>query len=392
VSASAIKVLHVVVAGEGGGAERMLCELASRPEETEAEHVVALLTPNAALARMLEGAGLAVRDRGRVREDAAAFLWRSLGPVDVAWLARVARDEGATILHLHTFASHVLGSRAAQRVGLRVVRTEHSTRVYDDRSCWPFSRWSLRRADVAVAVSDHVARVAKAKAPWSAAKLVVVRNGVDVKRFAPSPSPREGAFTFVLVGRLEPRKGVDLAIEALAQLPDARLDVVGDGAERAALASLARRLGVQGRVVFHGHIDDPRALVSRAHAALCSSRTEGLGLANLEAMALGRAVVGFRVGGVPEIVEHGVTGLLAAPGDVDALAECMRSAMRDRDLLTGMGTAARAFVVEQCSIEAMCRSYRDVYRDVKNGDFPNLCLSFQTPPLAPACADTLALA
>ncbi|MDB4993356.1 MAG: hypothetical protein JWM74_788 [Myxococcaceae bacterium] len=364
-----MKVLHVVVAGEIGGAERMLCELASRPDESGAEHVVALVTPNAALARMLETAGLRVRDRGRAREDAVTFLWRSLGPVDVAWLASVAREERATLLHLHTFASQVLGTRAARRVGAPVVRTEHSTRVYDDRSCWPFSRWSLRRTDVAVAVSDHVARVAKAKAPWSAAKMVVVRNGVDVKRFAPRSSTQADAFTFVVVGRLEPRKGFDLAIEALAQLPGVRLEVVGDGAERAALASLARRLGVHRRVFFHGHLDDPRATVSRAHAALCSSRAEGLGLANLEAMALGRAVVGFRVGGVPEIVEHGVTGLLAAPGDVAALAASMRAAMSDRQALARMGAAARAFVVERCSIEAMCRGYADVYGRVETADF-----------------------
>ena len=340
----------------------MLCDLASHPDETGVEHVVALVTPRAALAHMLESAGLRVRDRGRVREDAAAFLWRSLGPVDVAWLEGVAREERAEILHLHTFASQVLGTRAAQRAGARLVRTEHSTRVYDDRSCWPFSRWSLRRADVAVAVSDHVARVAKQKAPWCAPKMVVVRNGVDVKRFAPRASTQADAFTFVLVGRLEPRKGIDLAIAAIAKLPGARLEVVGDGAERRPLDSLARRLGVHGRVFFHGHVDDPRAIVSRSHAAVCSSRAEGLGLANLEAMALGRAVVGFRVGGVPEIVEHGVTGLLAAPNDVDALAACMRAATSSRGDLARMGAAARAFVVGRCSLEAMCRGYADVYR------------------------------
>ena len=316
--------------------------------------------------RLLAAAGLTVFDRGRVREDAAAFLWRSLGPVDVAWLAKIARDERAKILHLHTFASHVLGTRAARRVGARVVRTEHSTRVYEDRSCWPFSRWSLRRADASVAVSEHVAGVAKTKAPWSAGTTVVVRNGVDVKRFAPRPVTQEGAFTFVVVGRLEPRKGVDLAIEALAQLPDARLEVVGDGAERTRLASLARRHGVHGRVVFHGRLDDPRPIVARAHAAVCSSRAEGLGLANLEAMALARAVVGFRVGGVPEIVEHGVTGLLAAPGDIPALAASMRRAMSDREAIARMGEAARAFVVSRCSIEVMCRGYADVYRRVNS--------------------------
>jgi glycosyltransferase involved in cell wall biosynthesis len=263
----------------------------------------------------------------------------------------------------------VIGTRAAQRVGARVVRTEHSTRVFDDASCWPFSRWSLRRADVSVAVSEHVARVGAAKAPWITKKQLVVRNGVDVTRFAPMKLTPADAFTFVVVGRLEPRKGIDLAIAALAKLPGARLEIVGDGSERARLRSLAKRLGVPSRVFFHGHVSDPRAIVSRAHAAICSSRSEGLGLANLEAMALGRAVVGFRVGGVPEIVEDGVTGLLAPAGDVEALAACMHAATSDRDATARIGVAARAFVVERCSIDSMCRAYGAVYRRLQNGDF-----------------------
>jgi L-malate glycosyltransferase len=366
-----LKVLHVVVAGEIGGAERMLCDLASRAEETGAEHAIALLTPNPELARLFAQAGLTIRDRGRVREDAGAFLWRSLGPIDVAWLVGVAKREEAEILHLHTFASQVLGTRAARRIGARVVRTEHSTRVFDDPACWPFSRWSLRRADAAVAVSEHVRRVATAKAPWCAAKLVVVRNGVDVKRLAPMKTTTQAdAFTFVVVGRLEPRKGIDLAIAATAKLPGARLEVVGDGSARARLSSLAQRLGVRHRVFFHGHVADPRWIVARAHAALCSSRAEGLGLANLEAMSLGRPVVGFAVGGVPEIVEDGVTGLLAAPGDPEALAARMRDAMSDRDALARMGAAARAFVEKRCSVEATCRAYRDVYRRLHPGSRP----------------------
>ena len=362
------RVVHVVVAGEIGGAERMLVDLASRADTSGAEHAVALMTPTSSLGALFRRAGLRVHDRGPVRENAAAFLWRSLGPADVAWLARVLRDERADIAQLHTFASQVVGTRAAERTGARILRTEHSTRVYDDPSCWPFSRWSLRRADAAVAISRHVLAVAVAKAPWCAAKIRVVRNGVDVVRFAPRPRAADASapFRFVLVGRLEPRKGVDVALDAFAEMkgPHAiasRLDIVGDGAERGSLEKRAKDHGIEDRVRFLGYMDDPRDVIAAADAMLCSSRQEGLGIALLEAMAMGVPVVAVPVGGVPEIVGDNETGLLATDGSASALAARMRDACSSRDRTRALGDAARAFVVSSCSIDAMCAGYAAVY-------------------------------
>src|SRR5262249_506545 len=156
-----------------GGAERMLCDLASRPEASGAEHAVALLTPNDALVALLRDAGLRVNSRGRVREGAGAYLVRSLGPTDVSCICHVMRKEQASVAHLHTFGSQVAGTRAARKAGIPVVRTEHSTRVYDDPSCWPFSRWSLRRTNAVIAISRHVLDVAVDRAPWIAARARV---------------------------------------------------------------------------------------------------------------------------------------------------------------------------------------------------------------------------
>jgi glycosyltransferase involved in cell wall biosynthesis len=358
------RVVHVVVAGEMGGAERMLVDLASKAAGTGAEHAVALFTPNDALRRMLVDAGLRVHDRGAVREGPLPFLWRSLGPRDVAWLTGILREERADVVHLHTFASQVLGTRAARRTGARVLRTEHSTRVYDDPSCWPFSRWSLARADGAVAISEHVRAVALARAPWAAGKMRVVPNGVDVEYFTPRDDAKADAFTFVLVGRLEPRKGVDRAIEALGGVPGARLDILGIGEDKAALEAKARALGVADRVSFLGYLKDARPILARAHAALCSSRSEGLGIALLEAMAMGVPVVGFAVGGVPEIVVDGTTGLLCRPDDVPALGATMREAVASPARLVEMGRAARTRVVEGYSVKTMGSRYAAVYAEL----------------------------
>jgi glycosyltransferase involved in cell wall biosynthesis len=226
------------------------------------------------------------------------------------------------------------------------------------------SRWSLARTAAAVAVSRHVRRRAADRDAKLGDRMRVVHNGVCTAHFESSPIPeKRSPFTFVSVGRLDPRKGVDVAIEALARLPDARLDVIGDGVEGPRLAALVRRLQLVHRVRFFGHVDDVRPHISAGHVALSSAREEGLGIANLEAMALGRPVVALPTGGVPEIVADGTNGLIAGGHDPASLAARMQDAIDHPDL-NGLGRAARSFVERACSIEAMCRAYAAIYDDV----------------------------
>lgn len=361
-------VVHVVVAGEIGGAERMLVDLARQPGARA--HSIALFTPNPRLRELFVDAGLDVDDRGPVREGPLTYLGRSLGPGDAAWLREVLSRRRAAVAHLHTFGSQVLGTRAALRAGARVVRTEHSTRVYDDPSCWPFSRWSLRRADAVVCISDHIARVAAARAPWAKDKLRVVPNGVDVERFAPRPATLapgvrgERPVRFLALGRLDARKGLDIALAALARVPRAELDVVGDGGERARLEALASRLGVTRRVRFLGFQGDVRDAIAAADVALSSARSEGLGIALLEAMAMERPVVALPTGGVPEFTRDGETGWLALGHDAEALARVMSDAAERPDEIARRGARARELVLARFSVGAMRRGYEEVYASV----------------------------
>jgi glycosyltransferase involved in cell wall biosynthesis len=248
-----------------------------------------------------------------------------------------------------------------------VLRTEHSTRVYDDPSCWPFSKWSLRRAHSSVCISEHVRRVALARAPWAGSFMHVVPNGVDVARFDRRRLPTDGGrVRFVALGRLEPRKGVDIALRALARVPNAELAVVGEGESRAMLESLARTLGVGDRVRFLGFASDVRDEIARAHLALSSARSEGLGIALLEAMAMGRAVVALPTGGVPEIVRHGETGWLALGDDEDALARAMRDAIERPEEMSRRGARARDRVVERFSVDAMREGYERRYSALRD--------------------------
>jgi glycosyltransferase involved in cell wall biosynthesis len=356
------RVLHVVVAGDIGGAERLLVDLASRPSLSGAEHAIALMTPNPKLREYLMRIGIRVIDRGPVRENPLAYLWRSLGPRDTAWLADVIAREGAKIAHLHTFQSHVVGTRAAHRAGVKILRTEHHIQYFVDPSTSAFTRWSLERADAVVAISDYVAEFVARSAPRARKKMRTVRNGVDADYFAPRPWPVSSpsdAFTFVVVCRLEPWKHVELVVEAMRSVPGARLVIAGDGSERARLEALARPLG--SRVAFLGYCADPREAFASGHVAVSGARDEPLGLSVLEAQAMGRPVVAFTGGGIPEIVRDGETGWLVQERSVDALAARMREAASDIEQARRMGEAAGRYVDREHRIERMCDGYGAVY-------------------------------
>jgi glycosyltransferase involved in cell wall biosynthesis len=352
--------MHVVVGGDIGGAERVVMDLATRSEQTGADHQVALFTPNRALATYFAKAGVRVHDRGAARENPLAYLYRSLGPADVTWLSERLAAEAIDVVHTHTFGSHVLGTRAARRVRRPQLRTEHHVMHYFDSSSSLFTRWAAARTDRFVAVSEYVRRVLARAAPRIAGRMTVVRNGVDTAYF----SPRErggGDFSLGIVCRLTGWKRVHLAVEAAA-LAGAGLVVVGDGEERGRLEALARERGA--RVRFVGYQADPRAFVAACDAVVSTADREPLGLSVLEALAMARPVIAFAVGGIPEIVEDDVTGLLVSETTAAALARAMDRARRDRPSLERMGASARRFVVERCSIDRMCHGYAAAYEAV----------------------------
>lgn len=356
-----LKIVHVVVAGDIGGAERFLIELSLRPTLSGADHCVALMTPNPKLRALFAAAGLSIRDRGPVRADPLAYLWRAFGPNDVAWLSRVLTAEAADIVHVHTYASHILGVRAAGRRHIPVLRTEHGIQHYLDPTCALFRRWALRQTDVVVGVSDYVARFVRQWAPEVARKVSVVRNGVDTTYFHPVDPPQSRPFTFALVCRLEPWKQADIVIAAVARVPDIHVNIAGTGSAERRLREQAQSLGIADRVTFLGYLADPRPVVAASHAAINSSRDEPLGLSVLEALAMQRPVVAFDGGGIPEIVRDGETGWLVRERSVAAFAAGLAAASRDPAHAAALGMNARTFVEGHATIEDMCRGYGRAY-------------------------------
>jgi glycosyltransferase involved in cell wall biosynthesis len=360
-----LKVVHIVVAGEVGGAEHFLANLASRPELSGADHCVALMTPNPKLRDFFKDAGVKVKDRGPVHENPAAYLWRSYGPADIAWLERVLAEEHGDILHAHTYGSHVLAARTGLRHGLPVVRTEHGVRHYHDPSCALNRHWALRHTTRIIAISDYVARTVAKLAPQAAERIQVIPNGIDLSHFHSVPPLTDGPFRVAMVCRLDPVKQVGVAIEAVARTPGAHLTIAGEGREREVLEARVRRLGAGGRVRLLGYLSDPRPVIAGCDAVISCSREEGLSLSVLEAAAMGRPAVAFDCGGVPEIVQDGRTGWLVREHTAEALAAALAEAAADRRRLAAFGAAARDWVASRFGIDSMCKGYAAVYKALR---------------------------
>ncbi len=209
---------------------------------------------------------------------------------------------------------------------------------------------------------DEVDELARMGVPTD--HVHVVPCGVDTEHFTPADAgqqppalPSSGRPRLLAVGRLVERKGFDLAVRALAELPEAELVVVGgppadrlgDDPEARRLRSLAAELGVEDRLLLTGqwpHADLP-ALYRSADVVLAVPWYEPFGITPLEAAACGRPLVGTAVGGLLDSVEDGVTGLLVPPRDVPALAAAVRRLLEDPETAAAMGARARARAVER---------------------------------------------
>jgi sugar transferase (PEP-CTERM/EpsH1 system associated) len=215
-----------------------------------------------------------------------------------------------------------------------------------------------------------------------AAKLVTIHNGVDVGRFsagdrqASRRALRLPAHAVVIgaVGRLDPVKDHAGLLEAFTVLrtdqPAAELVIVGDGPCRADLERRIQERGLTGRVHLLGMRQDVPALLRGFDVFVLPSVAEGISNTVLEAMATGLPVVATRVGGNPELLEHGVTGMLVPPGNPLVLAAALRCYVEDANLRLGHGEAALRRVLAHFTLDRMAQAYRDLYQSIGSRSAP----------------------
>lgn len=294
-------------------------------------------------------------------------------------MVEVARTHRLQILHVHYAipfaAAAILARQVAPELGLKVVTTLHGTDVTlvgSKPSFKPVTEWSINESDAVTAVSaflaDETARQLSLRRP-----IAVVPNFVDPDRHGsaiPSCIPEkesERQVTLMHISNFRPLKRLGDVVrifERVRRKLDARLMLVGDGPEFGRTRDLVAELGLADRVRFVGVVDEVAPLLAAADLLLLPSETESFGLVALEAMASGVPVVASRVGGLPEVVEHGVSGYLAPVGDVEAMADCSLRILADCEVRRRFGEAARLRAVRLFDWHQVVPRYEEIYLKV----------------------------
>jgi len=227
---------------------------------------------------------------------------------------------------------------------------------------------ALRTADWVTAPSEATLGYARKLVPSCTNRSCVVHVGVHRPRISPGPYPTEPVL--LCIGRLVQVKGYDLAVDALPRIleesPTVRLTIAGDGPERASLERRAFELGVEGAVDFLGWISpgDIPALINTASVVLIPSRSEAFPLAGVQAAFMERPVIGTRVGGIPELVIDGKTGLLVESENSAVLAEAVLRLVNHPQERTRIGWAARDRALRLLDYDRMVDRYEDLYRRI----------------------------
>jgi sugar transferase (PEP-CTERM/EpsH1 system associated) len=365
---SAHKVLHLITELDTGGAQKALARLLPRLDRSRFDPSVACLyNGDGPVADEIRALGIRVTDLGMTAKWRWDALWR---------LYRLLRRERPALLHTWMFHANIPGRVVGRLAGVPIILTSRRNVNIGGGQRELLSRLTSGMDDLVIAVCELARQAEIERAGVSPEKVVTVYNGLDAAEFAGVDQERaalvrqglaipRGTPVVAAVGRLHPQKDFPTLLRAMARVheavPGARLLVVGDGMLRGDLEAQARSLELSSSVVFTGQRADVPELLNAVDLFALSSLWEGLPNVVLEAMAAGLPVVGTRVGGVPEVVVDGVTGILVPPRDPEALASGIAQLLSDSELSQRMGDAGRARVVEQYSVERMVRETEVLY-------------------------------
>lgn len=338
-----------------GGAEGQLFELARALGEFAEPVVYCLSAKSEPYGRRLREAGVTLRilpsrgsfDLGRVRA-----------------LRRALREDRIEVVHAFLFLASAYAYLATRGSGAALVTSARNCKPEPNPLKRAVMRAAFRASAAVLCNSREMARYAQAHYGAPPERCRVVLNGVDTKRFG-GPRPGHAGLRIGTVGRIEKQKNLDVFLDAaeavLAVRPDAVFEIVGEGSLRGHYQAEVERRGLAACVSLPGTRDDVPAFYAGLDQFWLTSDWEGTPNVVLEALAAGLPVVATRVGGTPEVIEDGVTGLLVEAGDTAAVAARSLALAADPDEARAMGERAAASAREKFSIEAMVRATVSIY-------------------------------
>jgi len=293
-------------------------------------------------------------------------------------IAEVARFQDLDAIHVHyavpNAASAILARQILAPRRLPVVTTLHGTDVTlvgNDPSYLETTRWAVRESDAVTAVSAWLRDATEAQLGLEDHPIEVIPNFVDPERFERARDSagarrwaKPGEKILIHVSNFRPVKRIGDVLEVFLRVRramPARLLLVGDGPERARLEQRCREEGCCDVVTFIGQLQSVEEVLVGSDLFLLPSENESFGLAGLEALSCGVPVIGSRIGGIPEVVEDGVTGFLHPLGDVDAMAASAIALLSDPERHQEVSRRARERAVERFAESRIVARYRELY-------------------------------
>lgn len=356
-----MRILYLIDSLAVGGAESLLIDLTSHFHENcrEIQVEIATLYHLGTFGRKLEAKG-----------ETRIFSFdgqHKYDPRIVARLLYLVNDREYDIIHAHLFpSSYVAACTSILATEPRWIFTEHNVwnRRRKYRILRPLDRCVYSRFTQIVTVSEKVKSALLDWQPQLEPKVETIPNGVVIpKQVRRRPRMIGRPLRFIVVSRLEPAKGIDLLLDALRPLRDYdfQVKVAGDGSQRILLEQLTKQYGLTNRIEFLGMRHDIQELMQQSDCLLVPSRWEGLPIAILEAMANGLPVIASRVGGIPEVIQDDVNGMLVPAEDVQSLRSQLEEIIRNPGRLATMGDSARETAIKNYSIEVTAQRHHTIY-------------------------------
>jgi len=344
-----------------GGLERLLVEFSRRCKGADFEQTFVALTSLGQPAEDIREAGCDVFSLN----DGEVKRLKQFNR-----LASILSEKRIDIVHTHNTYAHFYGALAARRAGIKhVVNTQHGRGCGDSWKARVQFRIANKFSDRVIGVSQNSAELCRRDDYASRNKIETIWNGIDVSRFqyrGPELAPHA-----ISVARLSPEKDFATLLRAiprvLQSVPNFMLTIVGNGSEYQPMETLINELSIGNAVQLLGERSDIPELLSKAGFFVSSSKTEGISLTLLEAMAVGLPIVATSVGGNPEIVGDGETGKLVPSENSDAIADAIIGMCQEQDAWPAMSELGRQRVEQNFEINKMISQYETLYREITKG-------------------------
>ncbi len=358
-----MKILYGITKSDPfGGAQRYVYELATEMKK-QGHEVTVMCGGDGPLVQKLKAKNVRIitipgfgRDMDLLND--APRLW---------FIIKTLRHEKPDVFHINSAKMGGAGIFSGRLLGVpRIIFTTHGWAFNELRPAWQkiiikfFTWWTILWSHKTICVSEKT-KEDVARWPFIKNKLVVIYNGIQRFDFA---ERKDNAFTVGAIAELHRIKGLDILLTAWSKFVknhQAKLVIIGEGEERQNLENMAKNMGISDSVIFKGFVDDARRLLSSFDIFCMPSRSEAMPYALLEAGLAGLPVIATSVGGIPEIIESGINGVLVPAEDVEILSSTLILLAEDKDLRIRLGARLEALVQEKFSFDKMIENTLQVY-------------------------------